>query len=183
MGSKDKFLSITAAPHGFDDIGQAQPSGTISAVAAASTASYVYRTKVLLTVNSTTGLQKGMPIRIAALDAAYNGLTRILVVVSATQIIVNINYGDVPVDVTGTWTVDGGAGAWDAFVPLGADLAAGVFVCTFWDSKLQGSDFDAVAYTKDVIYATPGIIKTAQVTGNVRLIRAASLRPFGKDAQ
>lgn len=185
MGSQDKFFSITAAPHGIDDIGLAQPSGTISARADAKVASAIYGGKLLLTVDSTAALKKGMPVRIAGLDSGHNGLTRILAIVSATAMIVNITFNSGLADGTGTWQVDGGAGAWDAFVPIGDDIAAGNLALTMWDTNKVGADLDAVAYTKDVIYAVPGIIKTAQVStaGNVRLIRAASLRPFGKDAQ
>ena len=187
MGSRDKFYSMISADKGTDDIGIAQATGTISAVESASTVAgrTDWNTKLLLTVNSTAAMKKGMPIRIAALDAGHSGLTRILKVVSSTKIIVNIKYNASLVDGTGTWALDGGAGAWDAMMPLSADLTGANLALTFWDTGKQGGNESLPTYTKDQIYVFPGVIKSIQITtaGNVRLVRSASLRPFGKDAQ
>lgn len=186
MGSQDKFYSVSASDKGTDDIGIAQASGTVSAVASANAVAgrSDWKTKLLLTVNATTAMKDGMPIRIAALDAGHSGLTRILKVVSTTQIIVDITYNASLVDGTGTWALDGGKGAWDAFIPMGADLTAANLTITFHDSKRQGGSQVLVNYTKDVVYRFPGVINTIQIStaGNVKLIRAASLRPFGKSA-
>lgn len=187
MGSKDKFFSITTATHGFDDVGLTQPSGTITGVADAGTVKPRWAGKLVLTIGAITAgtLRKGQAIRTAALDAAYNQLTRILEVVSTTKIIVNINLGAAPSDVTGTWAVDGGASAWDAMMPIGNDVTAANLTITFWDANQQGSKENAVNYTKDKIYVFPGIIKTIQIAtaGDVRLYRSGTLRPFGLPAQ
>ncbi len=185
MGSKDKYYASRAASHGFDDVGLAQPTGTISAIANSTTVSVVYKEKLLLTVNSTTGLKKGQAIRISALDSGHNGLTRILSIVSSTKMIVNIPYNNTLSDGTGVWSVDGGAGAWDSFMPIGADLTAANIAMTFWKPSEQGSNEVAVNYTKDQLYMFPAGIKTIQIStaGNVRLFRSASLRPNGLPAQ
>lgn len=191
MGSKDKFYGIQTADHGFDEIGTSAPAGTISAIADGGTASSRWSGKILLTVDTTANLKVGMAINITNLDAAHNGLTRILAVISATKIIVNITYDNTKVDGTGNWDCKGGASAWDAFIPRGADLNAANLTMTFWDSNQQGG-FGAtgVAYTKDVIYPVPGRIKTvllgtagSTATNNVELRRAATLRPKGAAAQ
>lgn len=190
MGSKDKYYGIQAASHGFDDIGLAQPTGTISAIGDSKVAHGRWKGKLLLTVNDNTLLRVGQAIRISALDTAHNGLTRILAIPKSASdgsgtIIVNIAYDVLLVDATGVWTVDGGAGAWDAFMPIGADLTAANLTITFWDPKRQGSDENAVNYTKDQKYPFPAIIKTVQIAtaGNIRLFRSADLRPFGMAAQ
>lgn len=190
MSSIDKLVSNKVAPHGFDDIGMAQPTGNITAIADCKTAHGRWRGKLMCTVSDNTALTVGQAIRIAGLDAAHNGLTRILAIPKSASdgsgtIIVNITYDASLTDATGTFAVDGGASSWDGFIPLGADITAGNLALTFWDNAKQGSNEAAVVYTKDVLYPMPAIIKTARITtaGNIRLIRAASLRPFGKDAQ
>jgi hypothetical protein len=189
MGSKNKYYGVQSAEHGFDDVGLAQPTGTISAIADSKTASR-WRGKLMITVNDNTLLRVGQPIRIAGLDADHNGLTRILAIPKSASdgtgtIIVNVTFNALDADVTGTWAIDGGAGAWDAFMPIGADLTAANLAITFWDPKRQGSDENAVNYTKDQKYFFPAGIKTIQIStaGNVRLFRSATLRPWGKDAQ
>lgn len=181
--SRDKFNSIVVSDKGFDDIGIGQATGTVTAIEDAKTASR-FSGKCLLTIGSTTALKKGMPIRLAGLDSGFNGLTRILRVISSTQIVVNVDY-DTPVDETGTWALDGGAGAWDAFMPVGADLTAANLTITYWDDARQGGSQIINNYQQGRVYPFPGVIKTIQIAtaGNVRLIRSSSLRPFGLTAQ
>lgn len=183
MGSKEKFLSMTSADHGFDDVGLAQPSGTVSGVAQVIAGRWAGR--IVLTVNSTALMKRGQPINIGALDSVYSGATRVLRVISSTKVIVNIAYSTTPVDVTGTWDTLGGASAWDAFMPIGANLTGANITFTFWYPDRQGGDENAVDYLNGNLYAFPGIIKTIQIAtaGNVRLIRSASLRPGGLAAQ
>lgn len=185
MGSKDKFFSITSADKGTDDIGLLQASGTISAIGDAKTASGRWSGKLLLTINSSAKLLKGQPINITNLDADHNGLTRVLAVVSATKIIVNKTYVSSDVDATGNWDVLGGASAWDAMMPIGANLTAANIILTFWDPNKEGGEDTLSDFLSGKVYVFPGIIKTALIAtaGNVRLFRAATLRPFGKDAQ
>jgi hypothetical protein len=140
----------------------------------------------MLTVNSTAAMQKGQPINITNLDAGHNGLTRVLHIVSTTRVIVNIPYNNALVDGTGNWDIKGGAGAWDAFIPMGADLPpANIQTITFWDAKLQGGEPGKVTYKAGQIYTFPGVIKTIllQTSGDLKLIRSATLRPKGRDAQ
>ncbi len=181
--SRDKFNSVVVSDKGFDDVGIGQATGTVTAIADAKTVSR-FSGKCLLTIGSTTALKKGMPIRLAGLDSGFNGLTRILRVISATQIVVNVTYAT-PVDQTGTWALDGGAGAWDAFMPIGADLTAANLTLTFWDPDRQGGSPIISDYLRGQVYPFPGVIKTIQIAtaGNVRLIRSSSLRPFGLTAQ
>lgn len=187
MGSKDKYFGVESASHGFDDVGIAQPTGTISAIGDAKVAHGRWSGKLMLTVNDNTLLRVGQPIRVAGLDSGHSGLTRILAIPKSAsdgsgKIVVNITYNDALVDATGTWAIDGGSSAWDAFMPIGADLTAANLSLTLWDANKQGSDENAVNYTKDKIYYFPGVIKTIQIStaGNIRLFRAATNRPFGK---
>lgn len=178
MGSKEKYFSIQSASHGFDDVGLAAPSGTISAIGPGGGQ---YAGKLKLTIASTTLLRKGMPINIVALDAGHSGATRILHIYGPTSIVVDIDYDNTLVDGTGTWNCLGGAGAWDAFMPIGADVPGANLTFTFWRPEDQGSDENAIAYTKDQLYVFPAVIKEIQIAtaGNVRLFRAATDRPFG----
>jgi hypothetical protein len=183
MSSRSEFYSIQSADKGTDLVGLAQLTGTISAIAPG--ISPRLNTKLMLTVNSTVGLKSGMPIRIAALDAGHNGLTRILRVVSTTKVIVNILYNAALVDGVGTWSLDGGASAWDAMIPTTADLVGTNLALTFWRNDNQGGNETLPTYTKDQLYIFPGVIKTIQIStaGNVKLIRSSTLRPLGLPAQ
>lgn len=185
MGSKDKFYSITSADKGTDDVGIAQASGTVSAVSDAKTISGIWAGKTAITVNALTGLSKGMPINLLLLDSWLNGLHQIKDIVVATkQIILEIAY-QAPTDVTGTWDVTGGSGSWDAMMPIGGDLTAANVALTYWDANREGGDEVLSNFLSGKVYVFPGVIKTIAITtaGNVRLFRAATRRPFGKDAQ
>lgn len=183
MGSKDKYFSQLAADKGTDDIGIAGITGTVTG--AWSAAGGRWAGKAVMT-DTAHGLRKGSPIFISG-TTNYNGVSRVLYVIDANRVVINKPF--VAEGIAGTWTQAGGEGAWDAFIPLGADLTAANVAMTFWDQNLQGggSGSGGVAltnYTKDVIYKFPGIIKTIVIStaGNVKLIRSATLRPFGKNA-
>lgn len=178
MGSQDKFYSVSASDKGTDDIGIAGLTGTVTG--AWSAASGRWAGKAVMT-DTAHGLRKGSPINIAG-TTNYNGTTRVLYVIDANRVVINKPF--VAEGVAGTWTQAGGEGAWDAFIPMGADLAAANLTITFWDNDRQGGGQALVNYTKDVVYRFPGVIKTILIAtaGNVKLIRAASLRPFGKSA-
>lgn len=182
MGSKDKFFSVTSADKGTDDVGIAQSSGTVSAAADAKTASGRWSGKTLLTVNSTAGLSAGMPINLTNLDAWLNYKTTILAVVSSTQLIVAVPF-QTATDVTGNWDITAGGGAWDALMPMGADLPAANLALTFWDPSREGGNEIPTTLLQGKMYMFPGVIKTIAITtaGNVKLFRAATRRPFGKD--
>lgn len=188
MGSKDKFFSITTADKGFDDIGFAQPSGSVSAATAATMEGPLFSGKLRLTIDSNALLRKGQAIRIASIGNAtspHTGLTRVLKLIGTTAVVVNLTYDTAQTaDGTGTWFVDGGKGAWDAFMPIGADISAANLTVTFHKPNRQGSDENAVDYLSGKLYPFPGTIKTIQLTtaGNLRLYRSASLKPGGSTA-
>lgn len=184
MGSKDKFFSVTSADKGTDDVGIAQSSGTVSAVSDAKTISGRFSGKTAITVDAVTALVKGMPIHLAGLDSWLNGNHQIQDIVVATkQVILEITY-QAPTDVSGTWDLAGGAGAWDAMMPIGGDLTAANVALTYWDANREGGNELLSNFLSGKVYMFPGIIKTILITtaGNVRLFRAATKRPFGKDA-
>lgn len=188
MGSKDKVYSIMSADKGVDDIGIAQPSGPINGYTGANhkTGRSDWQGKLAIDIGGTGAalLTKGEAIRLANSDAEHTGLTRVLAVVSP-YVIVNKDFATAATAPTGMWFKDGGAGAWDAFSPLGGGLSGADIAMTFWDDSRQGGDPSAVNYQEGEVYSFPGIIKTAQITtaGNIRLFRAATLRPFGESAQ
>jgi hypothetical protein len=184
MSAQNKVASVIGATHGFDDVGIAQPSGTISAVADGGAYSSRYAGKLMLTVNDTAALKKGQPIRIAALDSGHNGLTRILAIAVAGapgKIIVDTDYNDSLVDGTGTWDCTGGESAWTAMMPLGANILGSNITFTFhFPERQSGSPSAAgIEYQQDQIYVFPGIIKSIVIAtaGNVRLSRDRSPNP------
>lgn len=190
MGSKDKYFASRSATHGFDDVGIAQPAGTITAIGNSNLAHGHWVGKLMLTVGDNTLLRVGQAIRTIGLDSGHTGLTRILAIPKKAndgtgKIIVNITYNPLLVDGTGTWAVDGGASAWDTLTPIGADLTGANLAITFWFPDRQGSVEAAVNYKQDILYQFPGIIKTIQIStgGNVRLTRSSTVRPNGSTAQ
>jgi hypothetical protein len=184
MGSKNKFYGVESADHGFDDVGIAQPSGSISAATSATPYGPRFAGKTKITIGSTTLLRNRMPVRIASTDDGLSGKTSILKVLGATQVIINKAY-QTPTTGTGTWLVDGGEGSWDAMMPIGGNITGSNLTMTFWDTNKQGSDENAVDYESGKIYVFPAGIKTILITstGNVRLFRSATLRPNGAAAQ
>lgn len=183
MGSRDVHYSVSSADKGTDDIGIAQLTGTVTGAWAAAAGRWAGKAVMTDTAH---GLRKGSPILIAG-TTNYNGLTRVLYVIDANKVVVNKPF--VAEGIAGTWSQTGGEGAWDAFMPIGADLTAANVTITFWDPNLQSGGFSATNvsltnFTKDVLYKFPGVIKTIVIAtaGNAKLFRAATLRPFGKDA-
>lgn len=174
------LLGVAAASHGFDDIGFDQISGSFTVIDEADGhAGGRYDGKAIVT-DAAHGLKKGQPINITG-TTDYNGLTRVLHVISVDQFIIDKDFVDAG-DESGNWDVKGGSSAWVAFMPIGADLpAANIATLTFWDSTQQSGDENAVPYTKDQIYFFPGIIKTILLAtaGNVRLFRHSTLNPGG----
>lgn len=178
MSNESVILGIAAASHGFDDIGFDQPTGVIASVTeAAGHAGGRYDGKAILN-DTAHGLKKGQPVNIAG-TTSYNGVARVVHVINANSFIINKDY---VADETGTWNLRGGDSAWDAFMPIGADLpAVNLSAITFWNDKIQTTDANAVAYTKDQVYVFPGTIKTILLatSGNVRLFRSSTLNPGG----
>lgn len=190
MGSKDKYFGIQSAEHGFDDIGSAQPSGSISGATLATKWGPRFAGKTELVISATGGTFSSTrtsrsPINIISNDVWLNGQSSILKVLGATHIIVNKAF-QTGSGGTGTYNLMGGEGAWDAFQPLGAPVSgSNMPTLTFWDSSRQAMDENNVDYQQGVIYPFPAGIKTILITstGNVRLFRSATLRPKGQTAQ
>lgn len=190
MSSKDKYFGIQAAAHGFDDIGSAQPSGSISGATLATKWGPKFAGKTQLVISATGGTfsltrTSRSPINIISNDVWLNGLSSIMKVIGATQIIVNKAF-QTGSGGTGTYNLMGGEGAWDAFMPLGAPVSgSNIPTLTFWDPSKQAMDENNVDYQQGVIYPFPAGIKTILITstGNVRLFRSSTLRPNGNTAQ
>ncbi len=175
MGSKDKFFGIISATHGFDDVGFAQGTGTISSVAkygAGKWAKYA-----LVTESVAHGLTKGMSVNIAG-TTDYDGPTQVIAIVGTTKYVIKR-----PFTVTKTGTRDGkqAEGNWDAFMPIGANMTAANIALTYWDPNQEGGLDTSTDFTADKVYVIPGGIKKVVIStdGNVRLFRAATRRPSG----
>lgn len=189
MGSKDKFYSMIGSDKGFDDVGIGQASGAISGYAAGSskTGRSDWAGKLVVNIGTTAAaalLKPGQPIRLSNANSdAHTGLTRVLRVVG-THAIINLDFSTGPTGTTGKWYLDGGQSAWDTLQPLGAALTAANVTITFWDQNKQSGNPLVTDYEQGRIYVFPGRIKTIQIAtaGNVRLGRAATLRPEGQDA-
>lgn len=186
MSSRDKFYGVRSADKGFDDVGVSQPTGSFSGATLATQfgARYAGKTKIALGSTAYT-LRPRQPINLTANDSYLTGLTSVLKVLGPTQVIVNKTFTSGATSGTGSFDTLGGEGSWDAFQPIGADLnATGMSNITFWKTGQQGSNEKAVSYTKDQIYHFPNGIKTmVLISTNVRLFRAATLRPAGLTAQ
>lgn len=190
MSSIDKVYGIGAAAHGFDDIGSAQPSGSISGATLATKWGPRFAGKTQLVISATGGTFSSTrtsrsPINIISNDVWLNGLSSILKVIGATQVIVNKAF-QTGSGGTGTYNLMGGEGAWDAFMPLSDALpGASLPTFTFWDSSKQSMDENNVDYEEGKIYPFPAGIKTILIsaTGNIRLFRSSTLRPNGQAAQ
>lgn len=175
MGSKDKFYGIVSAAHGVDTIGTDQATGTISAVAkygAGKWAKYA-----MVTEASAHNLTKGQQVNIGG-TTDYDGPTIVIAIVGTTKYVIKKAF-----TITKTGTRDGlvGDGNWDAMMPIGGDLAAANVSIDFWQPNLEGGDDVDEVFTQDKIYVFPGGIKkiTIATSGNVKLYRAASIRPGG----
>lgn len=189
MSSIDKVYGIGAAAHGFDDIGSAQPSGSISGATLATKWGPRFAGKTQLVISATGGTfsvarTSRSPINIISNDVWLNGPSSILKVLGATQVIVNKSF-QTGSGGTGTYNLMGGEGSWDAFQPLTAGMSgAAMPTLTFWDPSKQAMDENNVDYEQGRIYPFPAGIKTILISaGNIRLIRSATLRPGGQTAQ
>lgn len=194
MDSKGKFYSTVTLDKGTDEIGLSQPSGPIQGetggisgytAATPKTGRSDWADKLAIYVGGTGAalLKKGDAIRLANTDAEHTGLTRVLDL-SGSYAIVNKDFSSGATAPTGMWFKDGGAGAWDAFIPIGGGASGPNITMTFWDSSRQGGSPTAGTFEEGKVYVMPGVIKTIQITaGNLKLIRSATTRPFGKDAQ
>lgn len=182
MGSKDKYYGLHAAAHGFDDIGATSaPTGSILGMTSATPEGPLFAGKLKITVSTASwdDIKKGQPINLSS-TFQPTGPTRVLKKVGTNQLVVNLAFNSGSAG-TGTFATDGGQSAWDGFMPVGAD-ATNVNM-TFWNPNEQGGNEQALTYTKDQKYFFPGTIKTVLLTsGNIRLFRAASLRPKGANA-
>lgn len=179
MGSKDKYFGVQAAAHGFDDIGAYQPSGTISSVARYG-GSGKWRKMAVVTAGAAHNLTVGRAVNITG-TTDYDGPTVVLDVPTTTTFVIKRPF---TITKTGGWDCRGGESNWDAMMPIGADIPAGLLSLSFWKPEVNGSSASAVQYTKDQIYMFPGGIRRAALstagtapTANARLFRAASLRP------
>jgi hypothetical protein len=99
-------------------------------------------------------------------------------VISTTKAVVNKTFGATE---AGTFNLLGGKGAWAAFKPIGADLAASsITTLSFHRANEQSGTQDLDTYTQNQMYYFPGIIKEIVLSaGNIRLYRHASLNVDG----
>jgi hypothetical protein len=186
MGSKDKFYGINSAIHGFDDIGFNGGTGTISAVAKYGAGKY--SKYAMVTESAAHNLVRGQQVNIAG-TTDYDGPSIVVAIASTTKYVIKR-----PFTVTKTGTRDSKAGEanWDAFMPIGSDLPAGSVTIQYWKPEMQGGGASGpfADFSKDKVYVTPGGIRkitlatgataaggTAGTNINVRLFRAASVRP------
>lgn len=178
MGSENRFYSIETQDKGFDDIGTAQPTGTINSVARYSTGQYTKY--AVVTANAAHGLTKGQTVNITG-TTDYDGPTRVLAVPSTTTFVIKRAF---TITKTGGWDAMAGVGNWDAFTPLDSTVDGATNIAiSYWDKNQQGGNELAGTFSKGTVYRFPGGIKkvTINTAGNLRLIRAASLKPyFGK---
>lgn len=171
MGSKNRFYSIESQDKGFDDIGFAQATGTINSVAQYKVGQY--SKYAVVTASAAHNLTKGQPINITG-TTDYDGPTRVLAILSTTTFVIKRAF---TVTKTGAWNINAAVGNWDAFIPLD-DAVDGVSI-DFWDKNQQGGNETVGTFDKGVTYKFPGGIRKISIStaGNLRLIRAATLRP------
>jgi len=173
MSSIDKAFGLSSLSHGFDDVGFAQPTGTISSARQYKTGKW--SKYALIESAAAHGLTKGQAINITG-TTDYDGPTRVVDVTSPTGFVIKRAFS---VTRTGSWDIKTVEGNWDGIQPLG-DNATGSTNITFefWKPGMAAGLQPAVAMTKDVVYPMPGLKKvTINSSGNLRLIRAASARP------
>jgi len=174
MGSKEKFFSITSDSHGHDEVGFAQPTGTINSVAALGGLTQ-YRKYAVITTNAAHNLTDGQPINITG-TTDYDGPTRVLKVLRPSAALIKKGYTTTK---AGGFDIKAGEGNWEAIMPIGADITAANLALTFHKPNEQGGIEPSVDLTEDKIYPYPGGIKkfTLATAGNIRLYRGASVKP------
>jgi len=172
MGSQDKYFGVRSAQHGFDDVGFAQPTGAISSARQYKTGKWAKY--ALIESAAAHGLTKGQAINITG-TTDYDGPTRVVDVTSPTGFVIKRAFS---VTRTGSWDVKTVEGNWDGLMPLDTATGSTNITFEFWKPGMEAGLQPAVALTKDVIYPLPGLKKvTINSSGNLRLFRAASVRP------
>lgn len=174
MGSKNRFYSVESQDKGFDDIGFAQPTGTINSVAKYKTGKWTKY--AVITSNAAHNVTKGQAINITG-TTDYDGPTRVLEVLSTTTFVIKRAF---TITKTGGWDVKGGAGSWDAFIPLDSAVDGSDITFESFDPNQQGGTEFLGILQQGVIYPVPGGIKKVLMAtaGNIRLIRSATTRPL-----
>ena len=172
MGSQDKYFGVRSAQHGFDDVGFAQPTGTINSARQYKTGKW--SKYALMESAAAHGLTKGQAINISN-TTDYDGPTRVVDVPGPTAFVIKRAFS---VTKTGNWDLRTVEGNWDGLMPLDNATGSTNITFEFWKPGMGGGLQPAVALTKDVVYPLPGLKKvTIASSGNLRLFRAASVRP------
>jgi len=172
MGSIDKKINLDSLSHGFDDIGFAQATGTISSARQYKTGKWAKY--ALMESAAAHGLTKGQAINISN-TTDYDGPTRVVDVTSPTGFVIKRAFS---VTKTGNWDLRTVEGNWDGIIPLDNATGSTNITFEFWKPGMAAGLQPATALTKDEIYSFPGLKKvTINSSGNLRLIRAASVRP------
>lgn len=176
MGAIQDFFAVESASRGFDDIGFAENSGTISSVAAYG-GSGRFAKNAVVTESAPHNLVRGQQVNITG-TTDYDGPTMVMQIVSPTKYIIRKGF-----TVTKAGSRDGkaGDGNWCALMALGGDLLKANTTITYWNPNKQGGIAVPVDFTKDKLYKIPGGIKKIVIAtaGNVRLFRDVVLRPTG----
>ncbi len=173
MGSIDKAFAITSFPHGFDDIGFAQPTGAISEVSKYKTGKWA---KYAVVASSAAhNLTKGQPINITG-TTDYDGPTRVIEVLGPTAFVIKRGF---TITRTGSWDVKQAVGNWDGLMAIGGGASGANMTLQFHDPNAQGGKELSTDFNQDVLHIFPGGIKkiTLATAGNIRLIRGATDRP------
>lgn len=173
MGSKDKFYGIITEAHGVDDIGFAQPTGAINSVAKYNVGKYWKY--AVITAGAAHNLTKGQQVNISG-TTYYDGPSIVISVPSTTTFVIKKGFY---ITATGSWDVKAAEGNWDAMMPIGAGVSGANLSLTFWKPDMQGGNDITTDYTADKVYPLPGGLKRVGIAtaGNLRLFRAASIRP------
>lgn len=177
MGSKDKYFGIQSNAHGFDDIGFAQPTGSISSVAQYKTGKWAKY--AVVTSGSAHNLTKGQSINITG-TTDYDGPTRVIEVLSSTTFVIKRGYTTTK---TGAWDCKQAIGAWDALMAIGGGASGANMTIEYHDNDFQGGKELANDFTQNVVVPMPGVIKkiTLATAGNIRLFRSSTDKPYFSD--
>jgi len=173
MDSKAGFYGIISAAHGTDDIGFSQPTGTINSVAQYKVGQWTKY--ALVTSAAAHGLTKGMSVNISG-TTDYDGPTKVIAVPSTTTFVIERGF---TITRSGNWDVRTVEGNWDGIMAVGATVTGGTNVSLeFWKPNQAGGSEALANLTLDQVYVMPGIKKvTLNSSGNLRLVRAASVKP------
>jgi len=174
MGSIDKAFALTSFPHGFDDIGFAQPTGGVSAATQYKVGKWAKY--ALIESTAAHNLTKGQPINITG-TTDYDGPTIVLEVISSTKFVIKRGY---TITRTGSWDVKQAKGNWDGLMAIGGGASGANMTIEFHDPAAQGGNELATDFQQNILHPMPGGIKkiTLATAGNIRLIRGASDKPY-----